>query len=162
MKRSAAFVGALIMAALLLAPAATADKPLRFFLPADDSVLSGVCPFDLGVDVLVNNEFGTVFSDGRFLITGTFKVELTNLGDPGQSMTANVSGPGVITPTPDGGFVLKAEGPWFFFFFPGDLGPGSPGVGLITKGLSLLAVDGSGNLSFRPAHNTTDVCAELA
>lgn len=162
MKRSAALLGAFVLAALLLAPAATADKPLRFFLPTDDLVVSGVCPFDVGVDILVNNEFGTLFSDGRFLITGSLKVQFTNLDEPTNSLTANVSGPGVFTPTADGGTVLKAEGRWFFFFFPGDLGPGSPGVAVITTGLSTLVIGGTGELTFTPARNVTDLCLALA
>jgi hypothetical protein len=162
MKRSAALLGAFVLAALLLAPAATADRPLRSFLPTDDLVLSGICPFDVGVDILVNNEFGTLFSDGRFLITGSLKVQITNLDEPTNSLTANVSGPGVFTPTADGGTVLKAEGRWFFFFFPGDLGPGSPGVAVITAGLSTLVISGTGELTFTPARNVTDLCAALA
>lgn len=162
MKRSAAFVGALLLAALLLAPAATADRPVRSFLPADDFVVSGACEFDIGVDILVNNEFGTLFSDGRFLITGSLKVQFTNLDEPTNSLTANVSGPGVFTPTADGGTVLKAEGRWFFFFFPGDLGPGSPGVAVITTGLSTLVISGTGELTFTPARNVTNLCAALA
>ena len=162
MKRSIALFGVLVLGALLLAPAAGARKPVRAFVPAEDFVIEGVCPFDVGVEILENREFGTTFSNGRFLITGTLKVEFTNLDDPDKSLTANISGPGVITPTADGGFVIKAEGRWFWFFFPGDLGPGSPGIALLTTGLTTLVVTGSGDLSFSPARNTTDVCAELA
>ena len=162
MKRFGVLLLAVTLTGLALVPAATAEKPLRSFLPADDFVFSGGCTFDIGVDFVANNEFQTVFSDGHFLVTGVLKVEFTNLSDPSKSMEANISGPGVFTPTPDGGIVIKAEGPWFFFFFPGDLGPGSPGVALLTRGLSILVIDGSGNASFTPARNTTDLCVALA
>ncbi|HUF75776.1 MAG TPA: hypothetical protein VMM35_05825 [Longimicrobiales bacterium] len=151
-----------VLSGLVLVPAATADKPERFFLPSEDFVFS--CPsFDVSIEFLENNEYSTVFSDGRFLITGKLKIRLTNLSDPGNSMDANISGPGVITETSDGGFQLTAWGIWLFWFFPGDLGPGSPGTMLLTKGLASATIDGTGNLaSFTPARNTTSLCPALA
>jgi len=161
MRRSGALLLGALLAALVLVPAATADKPERFFLPADDFV--GSCPsFDVSVEILANKGFGTAFSDGRFLVTGSLKVRFTNLSDPSKVLDANVSGPGVFTPTDDGGFVLSAWGQWFFFFFAGDLGPGSPPALYLTTGLATLAADGSGNLTFTPAQNTTDLCVTLA
>jgi hypothetical protein len=162
MKRLVTLVGVLVLGALLFTPAVGAEKPVRSFIPAEDLTLSGVCPFEVGVEILENREFGTTFSDGRFLITGTLKVEITNLDEPENSLTVNVSGPGVFTPTADGGFVIKAEGNWFWFFFPGDLGKKSPGTALLTSGLTTLVVSGSGDLTFTPARNATDICAELA
>lgn len=163
MKRLGVFLGVIVLVGLVLVPAATADKPLRDFIPADDFVVSGICPFAVSVEILDNKEFGTEFSDGRFLITGKLKVRLTNLSQPSRSIDANISGPGVFTPTPDGGVVIKAEANWLFWFFPGDLGSGSPGVFLLTSGLSYLVIDGSGAIvSFTPARNTTNVCTVLA
>lgn len=158
MSRLIAFIAVAIGAAVL-AGSAGADRPVRTFLPADDLVLAGICPFDVELTFLANEEFETVFSDGRTLITGTLKARLTNLAS-GNSIDVNISGPGVITETADT-FEVKAEGRWLFFFFPGDLGPGSAGVLVLTSGLAFLRGDASG-LSFTPARNTTDVCAALA
>ncbi len=162
MKRVCVFIGAIVLATLALAPAATAVQPERFFLPAADTVLSGPCAFDVGLEILSNKEFVTVFSDGHFLITGVFKVRLTNLSDPSKSMDVNISGPGAFTPTPDGGLIIEAHGKWLFWFFPGNLGPGSPGMLLLTNGLTTEVFDGNGDIvSFKPARNTTDACAAL-
>jgi hypothetical protein len=146
-----------------LSPAASADKPLREFLPAEDLVLEGICPFPVAVNVLTNKEFVTTFSDGRQLITGVFKLRLTNLDDPSKSLDVNVSGPGVITVSEEGELTLRAKGRWLFFFFPGDLGPGEPGLLVITTGLAVLTADAEGNLSFtHRTGTTTDVCTALA
>jgi hypothetical protein len=151
------------LAVSALAPAASANKPVREFLPAEDFVIEGICTFPVGVDILANNEFTTTFSDGRQLFTGVLKVELTNLDNPSKSLEVNISGPGVATMTEEGEFTLKAEGRWLFFFFPGDLGPGDPGLLAVTTGLATLKVDAEGNQSFtHTGGTTTDVCAALA
>ena len=88
---------------MALVPAATAEKPIRSFLPTGDPfVLEGSCAFDVRVETLTNKEFGTAFSDGRFLITGSFKVRLTNLDPGGGSIDVNISGPGNFTFAADG------------------------------------------------------------
>ena len=136
--------------------------PSAFCFGNEDGTVSGVCAFDVGITVLSDREYGTAFSDGRLLVTGTLEVQLTNLST-GTSTDLNVSGPGVFTETEDG-FELKAEGRWFFFFFffePGDLGPGSPGVAVITHGLTYLRGD-AGGLTFTPSRKTTDICVLLA
>jgi hypothetical protein len=148
---------------LALVSEASADKPTREFLPADDAVLEGICPFAVEVQVLANNSYIKTFSDGRQLINGTLKVRLTNLDEPSRSLDANISGPGVQRESPEGEFVLRAKGRWLFFFFPGDLGPGEPGALVLTTGLAVLRFDADGNGTF--THNTgttTDVCAALA
>ena len=161
-KRVAAFVGAIVLAGLALAPAATAEKPARFFLPTDDFVLSGPCAFDVDYHVLTNKEYGTLFSNGHLLITGSFKVRLTNLSN-GHSMDVNISGPGVITFLPDGGLKVTAWGNWLFWFFPGMLGPQSPGKLILTTGLTSEVLDANVNVvSLELPRNTTDACAALA
>jgi hypothetical protein len=148
---------------LALVPVASADKPTREFLPSEDFVIEGICPFAVDVHILANNAFITTFSDGRQLLTGTLKVRLTNLDDPSKSLDVNISGPGVQRVTEEGEFVLKATGRWLFFFSPGDLGPGDPGLLVITTGLAILRVDAEGNFSFtHRTGTTTDVCAALA
>jgi hypothetical protein len=113
--------------------------------------------------VLANKEFATTFNDGRQLITGTLKVRLTNLDDPSKSLTVNISGPRVVRVTEQGVFTLKATGRWLFFFFPGDFGPGEPGLMVITTGRAILRIDAEGDFSFsHPRGTTADVCAALA
>lgn len=162
MKRLATLTGVLVVAGLLFASGATAERPERSFLPADDQVISGACSFDVAFETLANNEFGTLFGDGRFLITGKLKTRVTNLDNPAKWIDLNISGPGVVTSTADGGFVVQAWGVWLFWFLAGDLGPGSSGMLVLTKGPATLAGDAGGNLSFAPARNTTDLCALLA
>ena len=162
MKALAALFSALVLGCLLAAPNASGTRPDRFFLPAEDFVISGSCGFDVGVHTLQNNEYMTVFENGRSLVTGVLKERLTNLSDPSKSIDVNVSGPGTFTPTPDGGFVLRAEGRWLFWFAAGDLGAGSPAILVLTSGLTIASVDGSGNISFAPSRNTRDLCAALA
>ncbi len=146
-----------------LPPAASAEKPIREFFPASDTVLEGICAFPVEEQVLVNKEYTITFADGRQLVTGVLKVRLTNVDDPSKSLDLNISGPGVITPTEGGGFVLKASGTWLLFFAPGDLGPDEPGQLLLVTGLSILEVDAEGNLSFtQKAGTDTDLCAALA
>jgi hypothetical protein len=127
-----------------------------------DFTLSGVCAFDVDVTILQNKEVSTTFADGSFLVTGALKFRLTNLSDPSNSMDVNVSGPGRFTPTADGGLVVDAWGKWFFWFFPGDLGPGSPGMMILTNGHAIETFTGSGTQTFTHVGSTTDVCAALA
>ena len=161
MRRFAVLVSAVILAGIALVPAAIAEKPIRSFLPAGDFVLDGACAFPVSVEVLTNKEFGTEFSDGRFLITGSFKVRLTNL-DSDTSMDVNISGPGVFTTPPDGGLMITAWGNWLFWFFPGELGQSS-GKLLLTSGHATELFDADGNLvSFTPPQKVRDACAALA
>jgi hypothetical protein len=163
MRRVVVFVVLLVLAGIALVPAATAEKPIRSFLPAGDFVLDGPCDFPVGVETLTNKEFGIEFSDGRFLITGSFKIRLTNLAPGGTSMDVNISGPGVLTPTLDGGVKLTSWGNWMFWFFPGDLGPQSPGRLLLVSGHGSEVFDSDGNIvSVALPRNTTDACAALA
>jgi hypothetical protein len=162
MKALAALFCALVLGCLLAAPTASGTRPERFFVPNEDTVLSNVCSFEVGLHVIQNNEYQTVFSDGHFIVTGVLTVRLTNLSDPTNSMVLNISGPGIFTPTEDGGLVLKAQGPWLFFFAPDDLYPGSPAIFLYSRGQSTLSFDASGVGTFAPARNSIDLCAALS
>lgn len=147
--------------AAVLAGGAGADRPIREFMPQTDDVISGACPFDVGLTILRNEAHLTTFSDGRQLVTGSLKVRLTNLTPgSGKSIDLNASGPGLLTETATA-FEIKAEGRWFWFFLPGELGPGSPGMAVATSGLAYLRGDANG-LTFTPSKNTTDICAALA
>ena len=152
-----------LLSALAVAPTASADKPVKFPpTPGEDSTITGSCSFDVREEILTNRSFAIVFSNGTAVTAGAVKVRLTNLSDPSKSIDLNISGQGKFTFTEDGGFVLQADGSWLFNFTPGDLGPGSPGMLLLTIGLTRFAVDGDGIGSFTPAQNTTDLCAALA
>lgn len=151
-----------VAVAALLASSAAAGKPSREFLPAEDFVLpASVCGFEVGVEVVQNKEHVTVFDDGRELITGVFKNRVTNLSNPEQSLLLNISGPGVFTPTEEG-FTLEATGRWLWFFFPGELGAGHPGLLAVSSGLVVLEGTETG-LSLQQVGGTwTDLCAALA
>jgi hypothetical protein len=149
-----------VLCAAVFAASAGADRPIREFVPQGDDLISGVCAFDVGLTVLANKTHQTTFSDGRMQVNGTLKYRLTNLSPGGKSMVVNVSGPGVIWDTPDF-FQIKAEGTWFWVFEPGDLGPGSPAMLLLTSGLTYLRADANG-VTFTPARKTTDLCAALS
>jgi hypothetical protein len=143
----------LIAALFMLAPTAGADPPTREFVPAGDFTISGSCSFDVSAHVVANNEYGITFANGATLVTGAFKVTLTNATDPTKSITLNIPGPGLYT-APDGGLRLDARGPWVIFY---------PGVLLYAAGNMTLAVSASGEFSFTQQGGTsTDLCAVLA
>ena len=163
MRRLLTFAATVVLAGIALVPAATAEKPIRTLAPTPEPfVLEGPCAFDVRLEVLTNKEVGTAFSDGRFLVTGSYKVRLTNLDPGGGSIDVNISGPGDFTPTEDGGFTLNARGNWLFWFFPGDLGITS-GRLLLTSGHTTEVLDAAFTpVSFTPSRNVTDACALLA
>jgi len=148
------------LCAAVFAGGAGADRPLREFVPQGDDTISGVCAFDVGLTVLANRTYQETFSDGRIQVSGTLKLQLTNLSPGGTSLVLDVSGPGVITDTPDL-FEIKAEGRWFWIFEPDDLAPGSPAMMLLTSGLTYMRTDANG-VTFTPSENTTDLCAALS
>ncbi|HLF68562.1 MAG TPA: hypothetical protein VI503_04400 [Gaiellaceae bacterium] len=161
MRRIGIFVCAFVLAGLALAPAASAEKPARFFLPAADFVLSGSCQFDVFAHVVANNEYGIEFSNGQVLVTGTFKVRLTNLSND-KSLDVNISGPGVFTFGSDGSVAITAWGNWLFWFFPGMLGENAPGALLLTSGLTTEVLDADSNVvSLNLPPRTRDACAML-
>jgi hypothetical protein len=155
------------LALLAFASTAAAEKPVRFPLPAGPFDLpADICGFVVHEDVLANNEYGKIFANGTFAINGTFKLRLTNPDKPTNTLDVNISGPGALIPNPDGTTSLRAEGRSLFFFFPGQLGPGSPGALILTTGLVTELFDETGNVvpgSFSHTGGTeTDVCAALA
>jgi hypothetical protein len=162
MRGLVALFGALVLGTLLIAPTASATRPERFFVPQEDTVFTEICSFDVGLHIIQNNAYVTIFSDGHFVTTGVVRVELTNLSDPTKSTVLNISGPGFFTPTPDGGLLLRAEGPWLWVFAADDLYAGSPAIMLFTRGLSTLTFDPTGRGTFMPARNSIDLCAALA
>jgi hypothetical protein len=156
MRRASTTFAMLALLAAIVVPVAAADKPTREFVPApsDFTVDASICGFDVLVEVLTNKQYAITFSNGMTTIAGALSVRLTNLDDPTKSIVLNIPGPGFV----DESGVLTAAGPWLFFFFPGDLGPGSPGVLAYTVGRVRLDESGLHLLAGRQV----DLCAELA
>jgi len=79
-------------------------KPVREFLPAPEFIEFApgeLCEFGVRIDVLINQEYGTTFSDEngvplRTIITGRLILKLTNLSDPSTAVVVNASGPGLV------------------------------------------------------------------
>jgi hypothetical protein len=101
----------------------------------DGSIPAGPCPFPVFIHVVSNNSHTIEFFDAegnltRTIIQGHVVLELTNM-TTGTSVIRNVSGPGTITEADQ---IIVKEGPWLFFFFPEELGPGSAGSMFINRG----------------------------
>jgi hypothetical protein len=158
-KRTGMFL--LIAFAALLPQAASATKPTREPLPFEDREFAAgeVCPFPVGMEVLVNREKLLTFSDGRQQISGTLKLRLINR-ETGESLVVNASGP--ATATIEGNLqTFEARGPLWLFLFPGE--PGGPGM-FLYKGNTTFTLDlTTGAVTSIVSRGTRrDLCAELA
>ena len=117
---------------------ALAFTPDRQPIPSGDLTLDvGPCPdpFSVSFHVLENNAHTIDFFDDqgikvRTIIQGQVVLEITNT-DTRVSIVRNVSGPATITYADH---IYVARGSTLFFFFPGDLGPGTPGSMFINHG----------------------------
>jgi hypothetical protein len=153
---------------LLIPMSASASKPVKEPLPLPPVIeLPGVCPGSgIVADILANREQAKTWSDAngdpvRTITTGTLKVRLTD-PDSGTSIMRNISGPGTTIFHADGSSTLTARGTWFFFFFPGDLGPGSEPMSIINSGQIVIHTDPNGTQSIRSRTGTLeDVCKTL-
>jgi hypothetical protein len=165
MKRSLRLVLLAVAAGLLSVPAALADKPARFPLPASPFQLpADICGFPVDFVPLQNKEYGKIFSNGVFAINGVLKAQYTNV-DTGKSITLNISGPGTLTPQPDGTTLVTGRGASAIFFFPGQLAPGSPGAIFLLHGQFTELVDQNGNPipgTFTTTGHLQDICAMLS
>ena len=163
MRRYAAIL-VVAVAALTAAPGAVGDRPVREALPAAPFTLdASVCGFAVDFAFPTNREFITTFSKGKQIITGALFATLTNT-ETQKSITVNVSGPGTIVTGANGITTFTLRGVSLFFFLPGDLGPGKPGVLILTSGLATVVFDGNGAvLSFiRTSASVQDLCPVLA
>ncbi len=149
------FAITLIAALVALAPApVAAERPAREGLPAAPFTLdASICGFAVDLAFPTNREFITTFSNGKQIITGSLFVTLTNEQNH-KSLTINISGPGSIV----------TSGRSLIFFFPGQLGPGSPGLLILTSGPVTIVSDPAGNIvSFdRTSASVQDMCSALA
>ena len=166
--RKFAVVASIASLVVLVPASAWAGKPVKEPLPLPPVIeLPGVCPdFGIVADILVNREFAKTWSDAqgdpiRTITTGTLKVRLTN-PDNGESIVRNISGPGTTIFHPDGSSTLTARGNWFFFFFPGDLGPGSAPMSIVNTGTIVIhtAPDGTQSILARTGR-VENVCVTL-
>ena len=58
---------------------------------------------------------------------------------------------------------LKSHGPWLIWFFPGNLGPGSPGQLLVNNGNLVQTFHADGRITIdKQTGSQTDICAALA
>lgn len=125
MKRIGLFLTFVLLT--VLAPTAAADKPQKEQLPpGEDQVFPAgeVCPFTLGTHELTNRGKAITFSDGSVLITGTYKLRLTNL-DTGRSIAVNASGPARFSVEGD---ILHATQTGLSLLLATAAEPGGPGA----------------------------------
>jgi hypothetical protein len=136
------------LVALSFVPVAGAEAPVREFVPASDSIISGSCAFDVAVHIVANTEYGITF------FTGALKLTLTNVSDPTNSITLNIPGPGLNTVSGDGTFTIDARGPWLFFY---------PGVLSYVTGYNTFTVSPSGEFTLEQRGGASlDLCSVLA
>jgi hypothetical protein len=154
MGRSLKALVATIVVALVAVTGASGAKPIREPLLLEGFELTNVCPFPVFIDITANNEFVTVFDDGRLHVTGKLFVTVTNM-DSGDSLELNISGPAVITPESQRSF-----GRSLYFFFPEDVD--GPGLILTTGRVDIIQAEDGSIDEFTVRGRTVDVCAELA
>jgi hypothetical protein len=151
--------------AMVVATTARADKPIKFPVPGPNGELpADICGFPVAVSTTQGNQHGKVYANGIFAAEGVLKLRLTNV-TTGKSIDINASGPGKLIPQADGTTLLRTTGTSVVFFLPGQLGSGSPGALLLTRGAITELLDAAGNPipgSFSAGNNVTDLCAALA
>jgi hypothetical protein len=159
MKRTGIFL--VIALTALLPQAASAAKPTREPFPFENLEFAAgeVCPFAIGMEVLVNREKLLTFSDGRQQVSGTLKVRLVNR-ETGDSIVVNASGPIMIT-IEGNTQTFEARGPFGLFLFPGE--PGGPGMFLYKGNTTVMFDLTTGAVTSIVSSGTRrDLCAELA
>jgi hypothetical protein len=156
--------GLFVVASLALWPGrALAFTPDRQPVTSEDgSIPAGPCPFPVFIHVVSNNSYTIEFFDAeenltRTIIQGHVVLELTNM-TTGTSVIRNVSGPGMITEADQ---IIVKTGPWFFAFFPGELGPNTPGSMFINHG-RVVEFQGEPHEIISQTGVQEDLCATLS
>jgi hypothetical protein len=160
-----------LMAALpvLLATSATpaaASPPTRDPIPYGTFTLTGVCSFDVQVNVPQNGEYVTTFygRNGEVstqLVTGALRDTLTNLST-GYAISVNSPGPARYVYNPDGSVEMTGGGPSVWL---GEVNTllSWPSLALVSGNLT---VDFDSNFDVMGASwrggTVTDLCAELS
>jgi hypothetical protein len=160
---------ALIGIMVLSAAPANAVKPDRFQPgPNPDFVVEDVCPFPVLLHDVVNTLVVKDFFDQdgnlvKSIGTGRLIEEVSRLdeqGNPVETITRNISGPGVETFDEDGS-TLTGLGPWLLFFFPGELAGFPDGFVWFTKGQFVLRFENTGEITMVKEPQHQDVCTLL-
>jgi hypothetical protein len=160
MRRFFALSGAFVCG-LVAAAAATASPPTRTPAPSADTIISGACSFDVGSHFTSQKEYAITFGDGSFIITGQFKVELTNEAS-GAVMSFNIPGPGRYTVSNAGVLTIQLEGPWLLFWGAGQMRGSTSGGFLYTTGRGVFTVYPDNTVTLtHDSGTTTDVCKAL-
>jgi hypothetical protein len=154
-------VAALIAVTFGFMSTASADPPSRQPNDLGSSRFSGLCTFDVQIDILVNNEYATTFASGQIagqtLITGALQVRVTRLLDglpTNKSVDLNVPGP--IQVLANGGVVSVGPSLWTFT----DAQPGLPRLA-VTYGRLEAVFDPTFRVT-RVTGRVVDVCALLS
>ena len=152
--------------ALVGAPTAAADKPVKIPIVIEPLTLIGVCDFPVQLEAVgPQNQKVIVFSDGRTIINGQLTVRASNVNDPSKYWQGTSSGPVFLDPLTDGSLAVKGTGVNLWYFFPGNLGEGEPGALFLVKGLSTEVIDPNGNVvvgSFEHHGSIENLCTTLA
>lgn len=104
-------------------------------LGVDDWPAGSVCPFHVSVDFFRKEGSFFTFSNGVQKFAYTYWINFTN-EDSGETRLLHEAGTVVITPLGDDTIEVVTNGNELSIFFPGDLGPGSPGAFLFITGRS--------------------------
>ena len=119
-----------------------------------------VCPFPVLLESVGGNESITFFASGRFHITGSGSVRVTNL-DSDESIVLGGAGSISFRPLPDGNLAITGSGRNLIFFLPQDV----DGAGLIHVTGSIREILDTATDTITVSEvsgQSTDVCAELS
>jgi hypothetical protein len=153
-----------VLTALGVAPAATADRPMREVGSQDDVVITDQCAFPVHAHI-DGVEINTVFSDRagnpvkQIVVFPGNTLTLTNL-DTGKSITAVATGSFQARAEPDGSvsFMVTGRGT-----LPNNPITGEPGIWFLSGGRAAVTVDAEGNVtSAEVVGNLVDLCPQLA
>ena len=154
----------IVLIALVVAPTATADKPIREVIPApDDVIITGQCDFPV-LGHIEGSEIDTTFTDkdgNPVKLLGVFPgntLTLTNLGSR-TSITVGATGSFQLRANPDGTASGKVtgHGAWL-----GNPVTGEPGI-WYQSGQVSATLDAEGNTTSVDSSGTlVNLCAQLA
>jgi hypothetical protein len=154
----------IVLIALAVAPAATADKPIREVIPApEDRLITDQCAFPV-LGHIEGKEIDTTFTDkagNPVKLIGVFPgntLTLTNL-DTGTSITVSATGSFQLRLNPDGSAAGKVTGHGAWLSNPVT---GEPGI-WYQSGQVTATIDEEGNTtSVSNAGTLVDLCPRLA
>jgi hypothetical protein len=152
------------LAALAVAPAAMANKPIRDVGPQEDTLVTDQCAFPVLAHI-DGVEINTIFTDKagnpvkQIVVFPGNTLTLTNL-DTGKSITVGGTGSFQARAEPDGSvtFMVTGQGT-----LPNNPFTGEPGIWYLNGGRVVVTVDAEGNnTSAELTGNLVDLCPQLA